>query len=69
MFAAERDRDEEQLLTISEAAELLGVSAGTLRKWDRAGKLSAVRHPMNRYRLYRLSELRVLRKRIEGSVE
>ena len=69
MSVAKQDEDREQLLTISEAAELLGVSVGTLRNWDRAGKLAAVRHPMNRYRLYRLSELKVLRKRIEGSVE
>ena len=69
MSVTEQDQDQEQLLTISEAARLLGVSAGTLRNWDRAGKLSAVRHPMNHYRLYRLSELRLLRKRIEGSVE
>lgn len=69
MSEAKQDQERDELLTVSEAAELLGVSAGTLRNWDRAGKLSAVRHPMNRYRLYRLSELRLLRKRIEGSVE
>lgn len=44
-------------LTIHEAAELLGVSASTLRAWDRAGKLTAIRNPMNRYRLYRREDL------------
>ena len=44
-------------LTVGEAAEFLGVSASTLRNWDRAGKLRPVRHPMNDYRLYRRSEL------------
>ena len=44
-------------LTIHEAAKLLGVSASTLRAWDRAGKLTAIRNPMNRYRLYRREDL------------
>ncbi len=44
-------------LTIHEAAELLGVSTSTLRAWDRAGKLTAIRNPMNRYRLYRREDL------------
>lgn len=44
-------------LTVGEAAEYLGVSASTLRNWDRQGKLKASRHPMNGYRLYRCGEL------------
>jgi PAS domain S-box-containing protein len=39
-------------LTIGEAAEFLGVSAGTLRNWDRSGKLKSRRHPQNGYRIY-----------------
>lgn len=34
-------------LTVSEAADALGVSASTLRNWDRSGKLKATRHPIN----------------------
>ena len=34
-----------EYLTVSEAAELLGVSPGTLRNWDRTGKLKPHRHP------------------------
>jgi len=41
-----------EYLTVKEAAAVLGVSASTLRNWDRAGKLSPVRHPVNGYRLY-----------------
>ncbi len=41
-----------ELLTVNEAARFLGVSASTLRNWDRQGKLRPLRHPMNRYRLY-----------------
>ncbi len=44
-------------LLISEAAAYLGVSPATLRNWERQGKLSTYRHPINRYRLYRKSDL------------
>jgi len=44
-------------LTIHEAAKVLGVSTSALRAWDRAGKLTAIRNPMNRYRLYRREDL------------
>lgn len=43
--------------TIKEAAELLGVSTETLRRWDRAGKLTTKRHPVNNYRLYDRKQL------------
>lgn len=35
-------------LTLGEAAKALGVSADTLRRWDRAGKLRTVRDARNR---------------------
>lgn len=47
-------------LTISEAAQILGVCAATLRQWDRTGKLKSVRHPINGYRLYRRTDLDAL---------
>ena len=56
-----------EYLTVGEAAELLGVSKDTLRRWDRAGKLTARRHPITGYRLYLQTELEAflgnLRKR------
>jgi excisionase family DNA binding protein len=52
------------LLTIKAAAELLGVSEQTLRRWDEAGKLRARRHPMNGYRLYAREEVLAVRRRI-----
>lgn len=48
------------LLTISEAAELLGKSKETLRRWDREGKLLAVREPMSNYRYYKKSQVEML---------
>ena len=53
-------RSLDQYLTVKEAAALLGVSAKTLRNWDRAGKLRPGRHPMNGYRLYRREDLEAL---------
>jgi molybdopterin-binding protein len=35
-------------LTLGEAAQAIGVSADTLRRWDRAGKLRTVRDEHNR---------------------
>jgi len=46
-----------EYLTVGEAAEFLGVSKDTLRRWDRAGKLKARRHPITGYRLYLRKEL------------
>jgi molybdopterin-binding protein len=38
-------------LTLGEAAQAIGVSADTLRRWDRAGKLRTVRDDRNRRRV------------------
>ena len=40
-------------LKLDEAARALGVSADTLRRWDRSGKLSTVRDERNRRRVPR----------------
>ncbi|MFH0910746.1 MAG: MerR family DNA-binding transcriptional regulator [Planctomycetota bacterium] len=47
-------------LTVKQAAKLLGVSASTLRNWDRQGKLCPARHPINGYRLYLETDLQQL---------
>jgi DNA (cytosine-5)-methyltransferase 1 len=47
-------------LSLSEAAELIGKSKETLRRWDREGKLSAVREPMSNYRVYKRAEVEKL---------
>ena len=52
-------------LTVADAANFLGVSSSTLRNWDREGKLQAVRHPINNYRLYRKQDLQSLLEKIE----
>ena len=52
-------------LRISEAADYLGVSPNTLRNWERAGKIAAHRHPVNRYRLFRQQDLDTLLRQAE----
>ena len=53
--------------TIKEAAKMLGVSALTLRNWDKRGKLIAYRHPVNNYRIYRADQIELLIRRMENS--
>lgn len=52
--------------SIKEAAEILGVTPLTLRNWDKSGKFKAHRHPMNNYRVYKLSALERIIEDIEG---
>jgi DNA repair protein RadD len=54
------------LLTVAEAAEYLGVSAQTLRRWDKDGVLRPTRHPVNGYRLYELSNLEPFRVTVQN---
>jgi len=51
-------------VTLNEAASYLGVSKATLRNWDKSGKLRALRHPVNRYRVYALSDLREIQSQL-----
>ncbi len=53
-------------LRISEAAEYLGVSPNTLRNWQNAGKVVAVRHPVSGYRLFKRKDLDALRSQAEA---
>ncbi len=42
----------EKYLTVSRAAKRIGVSPETLRRWDKSGKFTSKRHPLNNYRVY-----------------
>lgn len=44
---------------ISEVANLLSVSKDTLRRWDKSGKLTPIRHPINNYRVYHKDQLMI----------
>ncbi len=55
----------ESMLTIKEAAKMLGVSKLTLRNWDKSGKLLAYRHPISNYRVYKVDDLKNLLAQIQ----
>jgi excisionase family DNA binding protein len=59
--ALEPPRD---MLTIGEAAQLLGVSLNTLRRWDAAGHFRADRNSANARRLYSRTNVARLRQHI-----
>ncbi len=50
---------EEKLLKISEAAEILGVSIDTLRRWDESGKLTAIKKEGGTHRFYREKDIEI----------
>jgi len=56
-----------KFLTIKEASNLLGVTPLTLRNWDKAGKIKAFRHPVNKYRLYKPEDIELFLRKIEST--
>ena len=58
MVVSEYMEEEIKLLRIKEAAEMLGISTETLRRWDREGKLPAVRVSERGDRRYKLDDLK-----------
>ena len=56
-------------LRTSEAAKFLGVSPGTVRNWDRQGKLRSRRLPQNGYRLFLKSDLEAFLREVEQQGE
>lgn len=58
-----------KFIQIKDVANILGVSKMTLRNWDRLGKLVAMRHPFNNYRVYKTEDIENLIDMIESSPE
>ena len=59
----------EKLLTISEAAEILGVTMQTLRKWDKDGKLTPT-HTLGGHRRYKQTDVdRIVAGMTDGPVK
>ncbi len=54
-----------EYMNIKEAAQFVGVTGNTLRNWEREKKLTVLRHPFNKYRLYKKEELEQLLVSIE----
>lgn len=53
-------REEKQLLTINEVADILGVHTETLRRWDNDEKLKAIRIGKLGHRRYNRKEIEKL---------
>jgi len=51
---------DKELLTIGEAAEFLGISVDTLRRWDKSGKLVAIKKKGGTHRYYAKEDLEML---------
>lgn len=49
-----------EYLSLAEAAEIVGKSKETLRRWDNEGILKAVREPVSNYRVYKKEDVQTL---------
>lgn len=55
------EEDENDFMRVAAAADYVGVSAQTLRRWDRDGRLPAVKRPGSSHRYYRRADLEEFR--------
>lgn len=55
--------------SLSEASDILGKSKETLRRWDRNGKLEAVREPISNYRVYKKEQLNIFSNFLSNELE
>jgi DNA repair protein RadD len=60
---------DDSLLSVGDAADYLGVSIQTLRRWDSSGKLKSFRRPSSKYRYYRLADLEPFRTALLAAPE
>ena len=58
-----------EYVKVAEAAEILGVSPGTVRTWAADGKIPMHRNPANGYRLFKRDDLNAFLKAIEKPVK
>ena len=57
-----------EYVKVAEAAEILGVSQGTVRAWAGNGKIPVRVNPANGYRLFRRSDLEAFLDQVEQPV-
>jgi excisionase family DNA binding protein len=57
-----------EYVKVAEAAEILGVSQGTVRAWAEGGKIPMHKNPANGYRLFKRTELENFLAEIEKTV-
>ena len=56
-----------EYVKVAEAAEILGVSSGTIRTWAADGKIPMHRNPANGYRLFKREDLRKFLAAVEAT--
>ena len=57
----------EGYVTVTTAAQMLGVVRNTVRSWGAEGRIPEYRHPVNNYRLYKRTDLERLLRKFEQS--
>jgi DNA (cytosine-5)-methyltransferase 1 len=55
---------EHEFMSISEAAEVLGVAATTLKRWHRNGKIPVTQDPLTNTRMYSPEDIQKIREYI-----
>jgi len=55
--------------SLSDVSKMLGKSKETLRRWDREGKLPALREPISNYRLYKKEQLNLFSQLLSNELE
>ena len=58
-----------EYVKVAKAAEILGVSQGTVRAWAEAGKIPMHKNPANGYRLFRRADLEAFLREIAQPVK
>ena len=58
-----------EYVKVADAAEILGVSQGTVRTWAARGKIPMHRNPANGYRLFKRVDLDEFLKKVERPVK
>lgn len=56
-----------EYVRVNKAAELLGVSPGTIRIWAPKGKIKSRRHPVNNHRLFAKADIMSLLQDMEAA--
>ncbi len=56
----------QQMLTVIEASEIIGVSPDTIRRWDKRGVIKAYRSKLN-HRLFNIEELKRIHNKVFGN--
>ncbi len=57
--------EETKYISPKDAYTILGITHTQLRGWEKKGKLTAVRHPMNNFRMYKREEIEEIAKKLQ----